>query len=291
MTKKERYTCYIFGTALWLISTTLTCALFYKLSGENLFSKFILVSLALTFEATKVLTFRMGGKAKVISYTLISISIFASFGSALQTIEEDKARNTLLNISSIESSAEYIGYTSEIESIELEIITKINRLSTLPTDFTTAAEKLTNSIRELRTKKESILTKRSAIKAEVKTGMFDLVAKFFKIQPETIQLVLLMVLAISIEAGAVTLLSVKKLQTQNSTGKEVGQVLSTPIACPIGSEEFLKAAMVDANLPFLNGRDKTAEKLGITCFDAKKLVKELIESGKIKVEGKRLKLI
>jgi ribosomal protein L27 len=49
--------------------------------------------------------------------------------------------------------------------------------------------------------------------------------------------------------------------------------------------------MEGADLPFLHGRDKTAERLGVTYADGKRLVGQLIKEGKIVVEGKRLRLV
>lgn len=56
-------------------------------------------------------------------------------------------------------------------------------------------------------------------------------------------------------------------------------------------EDFLEAAKEGSDLPYLHGRDKTAEKLGISYAEAKRLVGKLIEDGRVVVEGKRLRLI
>jgi len=48
--------------------------------------------------------------------------------------------------------------------------------------------------------------------------------------------------------------------------------------------------MKGPTFPVLHGRDKTAVKLGISYADAKRLVRKLIEDGRVVVEGERLRL-
>ena len=48
--------------------------------------------------------------------------------------------------------------------------------------------------------------------------------------------------------------------------------------------------MDGTDLQYLQGRDKTAEKLGISSTEAKRLVARLIADRRIVVEGKRLRL-
>jgi hypothetical protein len=56
---------------------------------------------------------------------------------------------------------------------------------------------------------------------------------------------------------------------------------------PIDAERFLEAAKKSSDLPYLRGREKTAEILGFSYAEAKRLVAKLVEDGKIAVEGKR----
>ena len=72
------------------------------------------------------------------------------------------------------------------------------------------------------------------------------------------------------------------------TSFDSAPILSPSYAAPITPEDFLEAAKDGADLPYLHGRDKTAEKLGISYAEAKRLVAQLIEDGRVVVEGKRL---
>ena len=78
--------------------------------------------------------------------------------------------------------------------------------------------------------------------------------------------------------------------TAGGTSLDASPLLSPSYTPPIAPEDFLEAAKDGANLPFLHGRDTTAEKLGISYAEAKRLVGKLIEDGRVVVEGKRLRL-
>ena len=76
--------------------------------------------------------------------------------------------------------------------------------------------------------------------------------------------------------------------TTGDTPLNASPLLYPSYAPPITPEDFLEAAKDGADLPFLRGRDNTAEKLGISYAEAKRLVIKLIEDGRVVVEGKRL---
>jgi hypothetical protein len=66
---------------------------------------------------------------------------------------------------------------------------------------------------------------------------------------------------------------------------------SMPIPNQIGPQEFPQAAILGSDFPYLNGRDKTAKKLGIGSFAGKRLVGQLLSAGLVTVEGNRLKVV
>jgi hypothetical protein len=113
-------------------------------------------------------------------------------------------------------------------------------------------------------------------------------------------------LSAAIEIGAL-LLTVPDQKAPNSFGRveklsagvsRIGDTSVSAATClrpsytpPITPEEFLEVAKEGADLPYLHGRDKTAEKLGISSAEAKRLVAKLVADGRIIVEGKRLKAV
>jgi hypothetical protein len=67
-------------------------------------------------------------------------------------------------------------------------------------------------------------------------------------------------------------------------------LLFSHYAPPITPEYFLEAAKRGADLSYLHGRDTTAEKLGISNAEAKRLVGRQIYDGQVVVGGERLRL-
>jgi hypothetical protein len=135
--------------------------------------------------------------------------------------------------------------------------------------------------------------------------MIALLGRTIGLRPEVLLLVLLLFVSASIEVGALLLTvpdreglcrAQKSIEPSvesplmEDTSPNVSACLSPSYAPPITPEDFLEAAKDGADLPYLHGRDKTAEKLGISYAEAKRLVGKLIEDGRISVERKRLRL-
>lgn len=57
------------------------------------------------------------------------------------------------------------------------------------------------------------------------------------------------------------------------------------------TDDFLKSMMQSTDLPYLRGRDSTAQSLGISQYQAKQYIAQLIKSGRIGIENKRYKLV
>jgi hypothetical protein len=135
--------------------------------------------------------------------------------------------------------------------------------------------------------------------------MVAILGRTLGLRPEVLLLVLLLFVSVSIEVGAL-LLTIPDHETQETVRKviksstesdpigdtsfESSSLLSPSYAPPITPEDFLEAAKDGADLPFLHGRDTTAEKLGISYAEAKRVVRKLIDDGRVIVEGKRLRL-
>jgi hypothetical protein len=141
--------------------------------------------------------------------------------------------------------------------------------------------------------------------SHVNGSIIALLGRTIGLRPAVLLLVLLLFVSASIEVGALLLtvpdhvaqktvrkatrLSAKSDPT-GDTSFEANLLLSPSYASPMTPEDFLEAATEGSDLPYLHGRDKTAEKLGISYAEAKRLVGKLIEDGRIVVEGKRLRL-
>ena len=330
---------------LWTISASLSIGLFLALAGEQILRKIIMILLALALESAKVLTFRLGKSYRIISLTLISLSVLASFGAGLLTIEENSQLRKGKAQVELEKSINFQAKVKEIESLDQQISVITERLQKIPGDYTTAFREATAHIQVLRDRRTAVGQELSLLEVsreqEVKAiSMFALIARMLHVKVETVLLVVLLVLAIVLEITIMALSvghSVHKDQKESkmSYGLEVCRTEQTNVSypkldtlddvpqememeapetveitmdedyptemvpvCPTASyastegkfsaDDFFKAMQTGMSFPNLRGRDQTAQQVGVTPYQAKQFVKELIQTGRIHVVGKRL---
>jgi len=304
----ESYLRRFFGFLLWAVSATLTFVLLISL-GDGSVSKVLLGVVAVALEGAKILAWRKGGIYRIYAACLIILSGIASLGASLQVVERSKGAFLAISREATRSSPAYLAQEEELRSISGEISALVTRLKALPPDYTTATAQTESSLAALRDRKQGILDSLTAsepVGASHDDGsMIALLGRTIGLRPEVLLLVLLLFVSASIEVGAL-LLTVPDREglcraqkavepSVESPPMEDTPVNATPIlspsyAFPITPEDFLKAAKEGSDLPYLHGRDKTAEKLGISYAEAKRLVGKLIEDGRVVVEGKRLRL-
>jgi hypothetical protein len=224
-----------------------------------------------------------------------------------------KADNTFTSISveEVRASPTYKAMAIEIASLDHEIALLVERVSMLPPDYISATAFLTKELSALRERRGALLASMSKMETSVGAsqddmGMVGHIAGVFGLPPSALLLFLLLMVSGSIEAGALVLTAraedgkdpenqAIEALSESKTG-ETPPCPDSPLpmasySSPIAPETFLRAAMEGADLPYLNGRDKTARKFnGLSFAEAKRLVAMLIRDGKIVVEGKRLKL-
>jgi hypothetical protein len=265
---------------------------------------------AISLEGSKILVWRKRGPSRIYAFALIILSGIASLGTSLQVVEKSKDSFLSLSPRDILTSPSYLAKEDELKSIDAEISTITSRIQALPADYTTATSKLVSYLSTLRDRKHEIIMSLANGEASVEGShgdrtMITLLSGMLGLRPETLLLVLLFFVAASIEVGAL-LLTVHRHEDEQGEDTAVrlpripaalrspspGRSLrpSSSHTPPITPEAFLKAAKEGADLPFLHGRDTTAEKLGISYAEAKRLVVKLIQDGLVVVEGKRLRL-
>jgi hypothetical protein len=237
------------------------------------------------------------------------LSITASLGAALEVIESSTG---MIQISELQRNAVYQTSRTELESLDIEILTLVTRLGSLPPDYTTAASKLTATISERRASRTALQESLDNLSelyltSQIKS-IFVLLGRFIHKPPESVMFIILLIMAVSLEVGGILLLTpiqINQKKALNEVSKDITSE-SMPLlknvdsrdshARPIEREngiepkDFLEAAMDGAKLPYIHGRDVTAKLLGISYGEAKRIVKDLIKTGRIKVKGKRLVL-
>jgi hypothetical protein len=298
-----------FGFLLWAVSATLTFVLLISLSDGSV-SKVLLGIVAIALEGAKILAWRKGGIYRVYAACLIILSGIASLGASLQVVERSKGSFLSITRDEVRSSPAYLAEEVELSSIDTEISALVSRLKFLPPDYTTATAQTESSLAALRDRKQGILdslvTRDESVGASrVNGSIIDLLGRTIGLRPEVLLLVLLLFVSASIEVGAL-LLTIPDREGLSRAQKAVEPyadsppmedtpvnatpILSPSYAPPITPEDFLEVAQDGSDLPYLHGRDKTAEKLGISYAEAKRLVSKLIEEGRVVVERKRLRL-
>jgi len=275
----------------------------------TIFSKALLGVVAVALEGAKILAWRKGGAYRIYAIALIILSGIASLGASLQVVEKSKGSMLSISQDEIRSSAAYTAKEGELASIDSEIEALVSRLKVLPPDFTTATAQTESSLVALRDRKQGILgslATEEPIGASHSDGnMVALLGRTLGLRPEILLLVLLLFVSASIEVGAL-LLTIPDHEAGSCEGKTIEPSAESPLiedpsldassrilpsyGPPITPEVFLEAAKEGSDLPFLHGRDTTAEKLGISYAEAKRLVGKLIEDRMVVVEGKRLRL-
>ena len=270
-----------FGFLLWAVSATLTLVLLLSMGDGSILAKILLGVVAIALEGSKILSWRMGGAYRAYAIALIVLSGIASLGSSLQVVELSKGSLSVIVRDDLSSSPAYLAQHDELRSIDGEISALVARLQALPTDYTTAASRLEASLAALRDRKQAILASLSINDiggaSQVYGSMIALLGRTLGFRPEALLLVLLLFVAAAIEMGALLLTAPGKAlglpnqdrgtsafpEQMEGMGSNVGRRLSPSYAPPITPEAFLEAAKEGADLPFIHGRDKTAEKLGI----------------------------
>lgn len=295
----------LIGLTLWAISALLSLSLFLTLGGESVTAKVLMGTVALCLEAGKILTWRKGGLSRLFSLLLVSLSLLASIGAALVAVENAKDSMRKGALTGVKSSQVYLSLQSELKSIDTEVEILLRRQDSLPPDFTTASNHLNNAIKDLRDRRSSVLSELSRLEESAEPeassrDMIYLLSKAINKPQEAVLFVLLIIVAVVIELGAMLLTSpeTKKRQNLSPSDPSPSDFMSKAqvglpwpsYRAPIDAETFLRTAIDGADLPYLHGRDKTAEKMGISYADAKRIVTYLMRQGRITVEGKRLRL-
>ena len=297
------------GFLLWGVSATLTLVLLISMGDETIFSKCLLGVVAVALEGSKILAWRKGSAYRIYAITLIILSGIASLGASLQVVEKSKGSMLSISRDEIRSSPAYIAKEGGTRVHRFGNHSPCIRLQSLPPDYTTATARTESSLTALRDRKQSILeslaTEETVGASYDDRNMVAILGRALGLRPEVLLLVLLLFVSASIEVGAL-LLTIPDHEAQETVRKaiepsadsspigdtsfEASPLLSPSYGPPITPEVFLEAAKEGSDLPFLHGRDTTAEKLGISYAEAKRLVGKLIEDGRVVVEGKRLRL-
>jgi len=237
---------------LWTISGLITVSLFFDLAGNSLFRQVVATLWSTGLEGTKVVSWRKGGKYRVLSFGLIALTLFSSLGVALSAVENQVV---VAGAQAIESDSRYQDHLRAISSLNEEITVLTRRLGALPPDYITAAANLTKSIeadRDRLSKAEQDMAaslSRAATQGAVFTGR------------------------------------------RPSHPKSSAHRLASPIGRDPSPNDYLKEALDHPQAPKLLGRLAVAKRLGIGENQARSLLSDLVKSGQVKRASKSFVLV
>ena len=300
-TSNEKIIRLSIGYALWIISATMTVGLYLELADSSLLSIIIFLAVAITLECTKILLWRShSGISRALGILLVLLSLFASFGESVVVLTESEQRTEESARARLSATPQYQTVLEDIKSYEMQISERLNRVAKYPANYYSLARQDLNAIDVLREEKTKSLQElrdleTASAENEGAHSMFPIVARFMHIDENWLRLIVSMVVALCIEVGAILLTKRDCIQSVNKTPRSK-KIMRYPT---VGHDheltdiekQFIKAAQDDSSYPFLCGRDKTAKKLGLSCYDAKKIVQALIDKGFVEVKQRRLLLI
>lgn len=177
-------TCGLFG-----ISAVLSVRLFWQLAGSDRTAAYLLATVAVLFEGSKVFLWLWGVKnrakgAVLLALLLVGLSLFASLASALAIIQKATYSVTSEQVVSDLN-------TSRVEELRAEIQALGEARDALPPDWVTARERYEGLLRPLREElKERVEVQETlagtlteAQTSAVAYTMFDAVGSFFSRDP------------------------------------------------------------------------------------------------------------
>jgi len=240
----------------------------------------VLVFLALALEGAKVLCWRLGGQARPLALLLILLSVFASVGSSLQTLallEEQRRPYLAQNEITHQYRQELDQQIQELQS----------RIQELPSTWVTWYRTLSGDLAQLRQERSALEIKEYPTEGEfyTRSGIFEELSRYTQAPQELLELVILLVMALSLEWAALTLSAPQKPQI---TPRTTPANLPKPEPPSISEEEYLGKMEELADGPFLGGRDRVGKALGLTSYHSRKIFDRLVKAGKIRKEGDRM---
>lgn len=264
---------WVVGSLLWALSTVLSVVLFLSFSAGEVPRMVILGLLALGFEGAKILTWRQGGSARLLAWVLIGLSVLASFGSALQTVRLMDRLQSPIRLQDTAQAENQALLDRQITDLE-------TRIQALPPDYLTWHRTMTADLNRLRHERLSLAETAPIQETATTPTIFEELAWFTTWPRQTLELVLLLILALALEWGALLLTS--PVPEKDASPKQAFD--------PTLTQTFLETMIALGDGTYLGGRDRVGRHLGLPPYHTKRHFEELVKSGRIKKAGDRMVL-
>lgn len=317
--KYEAYLIIGTGIVLWITSAIMGASLYVVYAGTTTFGLIIAGVLAMALELTKVLSWRRGGWYRVIAIILSMLTITTVIGTSMMTIQ---ARNDLSDTSrfvALRSSVAYREHLSQLEALKAQQTALVAKLAALPPEYVTATTRLSDQLgvigSEIKLATDSLTTLEASITStpgQDAPTLFTAISRLTGVDESNIEIIGLAFLAVMIEVAAFSLIGSSgsdhrgtgmptgdndrsiirtKRQTsvlmasQSGTGVTQSSALPSPPTDPT-ADDYLRIATDHANKPILLGRSHVMARLGIKDRQARSMLQELLDTGKVRRQSK-----
>ena len=232
------------------------------------------------------------------------LTLFSALGVALQTVEITQSE---VQGQSLAQSQDYQSQLRSIDGLQRQIVILVDRLAILPPDYTTAVN-LTKELDLLRpelTTAQANLNHLEVLPLQDSSGQgtFDRLASAFHWDRKILEIIVTLVVAAPTEDSAMVMAGYQpnpEPDTRQRSGAPAEGKPKNPVPAPEvpnasatsdgtpdpTPEAYLKAALDHANAPKPLGREKVAQRLGISEPQARKLLEQLVRSGRVRVGTK-----
>jgi len=300
----------IVGLILFALNALAGISIYVSYSGAGGLSWLIGTLLCMSLESAKVLSWRRGGLQRLLSITLSLLTLLAFLGSTLMSVENTKAHSIESHLKTLHSSVHYNQLESQLQLLQAQQSAILSQMEVLPPLYVTASGKLSSSLDNLRNEQSTLTDKLTKMEAEAKSGagadspnLFSTLARVTGQSEALIEVVVLLLLAILVEVSGFVMLGktaelkvatrkslFKGKENQVRDGKNRDDVKPNPVVASqsggVTAEEYLKEALRHDKAPYLLGRGKVAERLGITENEAKAFIEALVRDGRVRRESK-----
>ena len=300
----------ISGFTLWTLSGVMSMGLYLAFAGINWVSVIVAVALSGSLEVGKILSFRRkGAQFKALAICLSCLTLLSILGTTLMTVEARKQNSIQTRIGALQSSRQYRDALGQETAVKAECDDLQKRISQLPSDWITVALKMTEELKGLRQQEQALSATLAAMELSASAGatagaptIFSAIAGVVGQDEEKVEVIVLLVLATLTEVTAFSLGGHRDQESRRNpipsvaTGsgtQTIGAKASgvpTPQKIPqrakVTPEAYLRVALDHPKKPFLLGRGKVSEKLGITETEAKEFIEALVRDGKVRRQSK-----
>jgi len=265
------------GLLLWGTSAILTFVLFFWLAGEAWWAKAVAGSWAIGLEGTKILSWRFGGRYRLLAVCLVGLTLFSAWGLAVSSVEGqlDHRDQTIQRI-----DEQHRDTRRSVDSLNRQLETLVARLDRLPPEYVSAAERLNQEIRSIREllRQEVIHESDPSVHAAGPPGddPFTILAAAIGWSRGTVVVLVLLIVAGLTEISALTMAGYRPPQ-----GVSESMVAPQPSAPP-SPDDYLRAALDHPKAPRLLGRLEVAKRLGLNENQARVLLQQLIDTGRVR---------